>query len=276
MNNLIKESLAKLKQKNITSPELDLRILLKHASKKNDEIILSNLNVDNIDIVKFKSYLQKRINRQPIAKIIKNKSFWKNNFYVNNYVLDPRPETELIIEEVLNIYRNKNLKLKILDIGTGSGCIAISLAKEFKNASITAIDISKEALEVAGKNIKIHNCYNQIQLKMIDFKNINSKFDLIVSNPPYLTNEQFNNADPEVKNFEPKIALVGGNDGLKFYREYSNNLQNLMNKQAYFVCEIGINQRQDCEEIFQNSGLNLSNIVHDLQGIERILSFSKI
>ena len=276
MNNLIKESLIKLKQKNITSPELDLRILLKHASKKNDEIILSNLNVDNIDIVKFKSYLQKRINRQPIAKIIKNKPFWKNDFYVNNFVLDPRPETELIIEEALNIYRNKNLKLKILDIGTGSGCLAVSLAKEFKNASITAIDISKEALEVAEKNLKIHNCYNQIQLKMIDFKNINSKFDLIVSNPPYLTNEQFNNADPEVKNFEPKLALVGGNDGLKFYREYSNNLKNLMNKSAHFICEIGINQRQNCEEIFENSGLYLNKIVNDLQGIERILSFSKI
>ena len=276
MNNLIKESLIKLKQKNITSPELDLRILLKHASKKNDEIILSNLNVDNIDIVKFKSYLQKRINRQPIAKIINKKSFWKNNFYVNNYVLDPRPETELIIEEALNIYRNKNLKLKILDIGTGSGCIAVSLAKEFKNASITAIDISKEALEVAEKNLKIHSCYNQIQLKMIDYENINSKFDLIVSNPPYLTNKQFNNADPEVRNFEPKLALVGGDDGLKFYREYSKNIKNLMNKSAYFICEIGINQRQDCEEIFENSGLYLNKIVNDLQGIERILSFSKI
>ena len=149
MNNFIKQSLTKLKQKNISNPELDLRILLKHASKKNNEIILSNLNVDNIDIIKFKSYLQKRVNRQPISKIIKNKPFWKNDFYVNNFVLDPRPETELIIEEVLNIYRNKNLKLKILDIGTGSGCIAISLAKEFKNAVITAIDISKEALNLS-------------------------------------------------------------------------------------------------------------------------------
>ena len=276
MNNLIKESLTKLKQININNPELDLRILLKHASKKNKEIILSNLNIDNIDIVKFKSYLQRRINRQPIAKIIKNKPFWKNDFYVNNFVLDPRPETEFIIEEVLNIYRNKDLKLKILDIGTGSGCIAISLAKEFKNAFITAIDISQKALEVAAKNSKIHNCDNQIQLKLIDFKNINSKFDLIVSNPPYLTKDQFNNTDPEVKKFEPKLALIGGDDGLKFYREYSNTLQNLMNKKGYFVCEIGINQRQDCEEIFQNSGLHLTNTVHDLQGIERILSFSKI
>ncbi len=276
MNKLIKESLTKLKQKNINNPELDLRILLKHASKKKKEIILSNLNLENIDIAKFKTFLQKRINRKSIAKIINNKSFWKYDFYVNNFVLDPRPETELIIEQVLNIYKNKNLKFKILDIGTGSGCIAISLAKEFKNASITAIDISEKALAVAAKNSKIHNCCNQIQLKLIDFKNISSKFDLIVSNPPYLTSDQFNNTDPEVKNFEPKLALVGGDDGLKFYREYSKTLHNLLNKKAYFVCEIGINQRQDCEEIFQNSGLQLSNIVHDLQGIERILSFSKI
>ena len=276
MNNLIQESLIKLKQKNINNPELDLRILLKHASKNNNEIFLSNLNLDNIDIDKFKKSLQKRISRQSIAKIINNKSFWKYDFYVNNFVLDPRPETELIIEEVLSIYKNKDPQLKILDIGTGSGCIAISLAKEYKNASITAIDVSQEALEVAAKNIKKHNCFNQIQLKLIDFKNISSKFDLIVSNPPYLTNDQFENTDPEVKNFEPKIALLGGNDGLKFYREYSNKLQNLMNKKAYFVCEIGINQRENCEQIFQNSGLNLSNIVYDLQGIERILTFSKI
>ena len=276
MNDLIKNSLNKLKQKNIYNPELDLRILLKHSSKKNNEIILSNFKIEDINIVKFKSLLQKRINRQPIAKIINNKSFWKNDFYVNNFVLDPRPETELIIEEALSIYKNKNLKLKILDIGTGSGCIAISLAKEFKNAFITAIDISKEAIEVAEKNLKIHNCNNNVQLKMVDFKNINTKFDLIVSNPPYLTNNQFHNADPEVKNFEPKLALIGGDDGLKFYREYSNNLQNLMHKYSNFVCEIGINQREDCEEIFKNSRLYINKIVKDLQGIERILSFSKI
>ena len=276
MNDLIKESFVKLKQNNINNPEIDLRILLKYSSKKNNEIILSNVNLEDINIVKFKTLLQKRINRQPIAKIVNNKSFWKNDFYVNNFVLDPRPETELIIEEVLNLYKNKNLKLKILDIGTGSGCIAISLAKEFKNASITAIDISQKALEVAEKNLKLHNCDNQIQLQLIDFKKITSTFDLIVSNPPYLTKYQFNNADPEVKNYEPKLALVGGNDGLKFYREYSNNLKKLMNKKSNFLCEIGIDQKQNCEEIFQNSGLNLNKIVHDLQGIERILSFSKI
>ena len=202
------------------------------------------------------------------------KEFWSKNFIVNKDTLIPRPETELMIDKIIKIYRKKSIN--ILDIGTGSGCIAISLAKEYKNASIIAIDISKKALEVAEKNLKIHNCENNIQLKLIDFKKINSKFDLIVSNPPYLTNNQFNNTDPEVKNFEPKLALVGGNDGLKFYREYSNNLHNFMNKNANFVCEIGINQRQVCEEIFQNSGLYLNKIINDLQGIERILSFSKI
>ncbi len=276
MNDLINDSLIKLKQLNINNPELDLRILLQHSSKKNKEIILSNLNLADIDINKFKIFLQKRINRQPIAKIINNKSFWKNDFYVNKYVLDPRPETELIIEEVLNIFKNKNLKLNILDIGTGSGCIAVSLAKEFKNASIIAIDISQKALEVAEKNLKIHNCHNQIKLKMIDFKSINFTFDLIVSNPPYLTKSQFNNAEPEVKIYEPKIALVGGDDGLKFFREYSKSLYKLMNKNAYFLCEIGINQRPNCEEIFKNSGLCLNKIIYDYQGIERILSFLKI
>ena len=275
MNDLIKQSLIKLKQKKIRNPELDLRILLKYSSKQNKEIFLSSLNFDDINISKFKKLLKKRIDRQSIAKITKKKSFWKHEFYINKFVLDPRPETELIIEEVISIYKNKNLKLKILDIGTGSGCIAISLAKEFKNSKITAIDISQKALDVAKKNIKIHNCNKQINLKLIDFKNVNSKFDLIVTNPPYLSNSQFNKSDPEIKNFEPKIALVGGSDGFKFYKEFAKNIKELMSENSYFLCEIGLNQKTKCISIFENSGLILKNVIKDLQGIERILSFSK-
>ena len=110
---------------------------------------------------------------------------------------------------------------------------------------------------------------------MIDFKNVKSKFDLIVTNPPYLSNSQFNKSDPEIKNFEPKIALVGGSDGFKFYKEFAKNIKELMSENSYFLCEIGLNQKTKCISIFENSGLILKNITKDLQGIERILCFSK-
>ena len=180
MNDLIYSSLEKLKEKNIPNAEIDLRVLLNYSKCSKNEIILSNFNLDEININLFNKVLNRRLSKEPISKIINKKNFWKDEFFVNKFVLDPRPETEGIVEESMKLIKNKHSSIKILDIGTGSGCIAISLAKEFKNASITAIDISKEALEVAEKNLKIHNCYKQIQLKMIDFKKISSKLKKII------------------------------------------------------------------------------------------------
>ena len=157
MSEIIKKSLDKLKKLNIPNPELDLKILLKEASLDKNDIVFSNFKVKNINLEYFNSLLLKRISRQPISKILNKKYFWKSEFFVNTDVLDPRPESELIIEEVLNNIKNKNSKIKILDIGTGSGCLAISIAKELKFARVTAIDISKKAIEVAEKNIKLYN-----------------------------------------------------------------------------------------------------------------------
>ena len=151
MIEIVNNSLKKLKEKNIPNPELDLRILLSYASKNRKNILLNNININDIDIDKFNLIVSKRLNHQPVSKIINKKSFWKSDFFVNFDVLDPRPETELIVEETLKNYNNKKLKLKILDIGTGSGCISISLAKEFPNSIVTAIDISEKALRVAKK-----------------------------------------------------------------------------------------------------------------------------
>ena len=170
MNKLLNSSLSMLKEKRIPNPELDLRILLRHAAKTNKDIILSNFESKDIDIDYFNSLILKRLNNEPISKIIKKKFFWKHEFFVNSNVLDPRPDTELIIEEVLNNVKNRNKKLKILDIGTGSGCIAISLAKELKNSEVMAIDISKRALKVAEKNIKFYNLNNQIDLRLSKFE----------------------------------------------------------------------------------------------------------
>ena len=276
MNNFIISNLHKLKEKKIQNPEIDLRILLNYSKYSKNEIILSNFNLDQINIKQFNLLLNRRLKNEPISKIINNKNFWKDSFYVNKFVLDPRPETEIIIEECLSVIKNKKDNLKILDVGTGSGAIAISLAREFINSHITAIDISKKAIEVANKNINDKKLNSQILLKKSSIDNINNKFDLIVSNPPYLSKIDFENVSIEIKKFEPKIALDGGNDGLDFYREFAKKIPNIMNKNAYLIIEIGEKQFIECKEIFSFSSLSLIKKMQDLQKKDRIMVFSKL
>ena len=276
MNNLVYSSLQKLRNKKIYNPELDLRILLNHSSKIKKQIFLNNFNINDIDIDYFNSLLQKRLNYEPISKIIKKKNFWKYDFFVNSNVLDPRPETELIIEEVLSNIKDRKKQYKILDIGTGSGCLAICLAKELTNSKITAIDISKTAINVAKKNIKLKKLEHQIDLRLIDINKIKDKYDIIVSNPPYLTECEYEKAQEEIKNFEPKVALVGGLDGLQIYRILSKKIDYIMTNNSYFVCEIGKGQLDSIKDIFQNTNLVLKKISKDLNKIDRTLTFFKI
>lgn len=275
MNKIINSSLLAFKEKNIENPELDLRILLKHASYKNEEIILSNINIENININYFKKLLLRRLNNEPISKIINKKSFWKDEFFVNSDVLDPRPETELIIEESLNNI-NKFKKMNILDFGTGSGCLAISLAKEFPNSKITAIDISKKALNVAKKNIDKNFLNNQIKLEFSNLESITEKFDLIVSNPPYLSFNDYHELQLEVKNHEPKIALLGGMDGLAFYEALANKIEKIMLPNSFLILEIGHTQLDSVRLIFKKTNLILKKVTKDIQNIDRTLTFFKI
>ena len=276
MNDLINSSLEKLKEKNIPNAEIDLRVLLNYSKCTKNEIILSSFDLDQININLFNKVLNRRLSNEPISKIINKKNFWKDEFYVNEYVLDPRPETEGIIEESTKIIKNKHSSIKILDIGTGSGAIAISLAREFINANIMAIDISEEAINVANLNVNNKKLNNQIQLKKITLDNINEKFDLIVSNPPYLTKKELENTSYEIKNYEPLIALDGGDDGLNFYRDFSKKINKIMNVNSYLVLEIGEGQFRDCADIFSLSGLNFHKKAQDLQKKDRILIYSKL
>ena len=276
MNDFIISSLDKLKEKNIPNPELDLRVLLNYSKYSKNEIILSNFDLDQININLFNKVLNRRLSKEPISKIINNKYFWKDEFYVNEFVLDPRPETEGIIEESTKLIKNKGCSIKILDIGTGSGALAISLAREFTNAKIMAIDISEEAIKVANTNINNKKLNNQIQLKHSTIDNINEKFDLIVSNPPYLTKIELENTSYEIKNYEPLIALDGGKDGLYFYREFSKKINKIMNANSYLILEIGAGQLRDCKEIFSLSKLNFHKKTKDLQKKDRILIYSKL
>ena len=276
MNDFISTNLIKLKNNKIPNPEIDLRILLNYSRSTKNEIILSNFNQNQINVKKFNSLLKRRILNEPISKIINKKSFWKDNFYVNKFVLDPRPETEGIIEEAIKIYKNNKTHFKILDIGTGSGAIAISLAREFENAEIVAIDISEDAIKVANKNIKDRNLDKRINLKKTTFENIQGDFDLIVSNPPYLSQKEIKNLSNEIKKFEPKIALFGGKDGLDFYREFSKKIDKNLKNGAHLILEIGASQFCDCMEIFRDSGLKFIKKSQDLQKKDRIIIFSKI
>ena len=276
MNDFIISSLEKLKKKKIPNAEIDLRVLLNYSKYSKNEIILSNFDLDQININLFNKVLNRRLSNEPISKIINKKNFWKDEFYVNEFVLDPRPETEGIVEESIKLIKNKNSNIKILDIGTGSGALAISLAREFINASIMAIDISEEAIKVANLNIKNKKLNNQIQLRKITLDNINEKFDLIVSNPPYLTKKELENTSYEIKNYEPLIALDGGDDGLNFYRDFSKKINKIMNVNSYLLLEIGEGQLNDCTDIFSLSKLNFHKKAQDLQKKDRILIYSKL
>jgi len=276
MNNLIESSLKKLKLKNFSNPDLDLRILLNYSCKSKKKIFLSNFIDKDIDLIKFQNFLHRRLNFEPISKIINNKNFWKYDFFVDRNVLDPRPETELIIEESLKLLSKNTRKIDILDLGTGSGCLAVCLAKEFVNSRITATDISYKAMKVASKNFKRFKCENRITKKICEVESINKKFDLIVSNPPYLSEQEYKKTSREIQNYEPKIAFLGGNDGLYFYKKFARILPKLMKSNSYLVLEIGENQALNCIKEFSNFGLKFLKKVKDLQKKDRILVFSKL
>lgn len=275
MSNFLKAKIEILKKKNFFYPELELRILLNKFSISTEEIILSNFKENQININQFEKAFKRRSNFEPISKIFNEKYFWKYKFFVNKDVLDPRPESELIIQRVLQYFPDMNQKLKILDIGTGSGCLAISLAKEYKKSMITATDISKAALMIAKNNSIKLLCDNQINFAHCNLIKDIEKYDIVVSNPPYLSNIEYNNTSNEIQLFEPKIAFIGGKSGLKFYKEISFFLDKILNLHSFAFLEIGAHQAKDVIKIFRENNIKLLELVNDIQGLDRMLILKK-
>ena len=275
MNSFIKNHLNVIKKNKFSNPELELRVLLSNCSINKDSILLHNFNISNIDIDKFKSAFERRINNEPISKIFNKKEFWSLDFYVNRFVLDPRPESEFIIQEALKYYSNLRSKIKICDLGTGSGCLAISLAKIYFNSQITVTDISHKALNVAKKNALKHKVEKRIKFINCDWFTHEEKFDFIVSNPPYLSDFDYKKSNVNIKNFEPKIALSGGFDGFESYRKISNIITSLLYKKSLFFLEVGKSQSNEIKNIFMNKKMKLIEIIKDYQQIERVLVFQK-
>jgi release factor glutamine methyltransferase len=274
MNSFLQSYLNELKVF-FSNPELELRILLKNSSIKKKDIILSNFEVKDIDTIKFNNAFQRRIKREPISKIFNYKNFWKYNFYVNCDVLDPRPETELIVEKILEFYPKKDQSLKILDMCTGSGCLAITLAKEYSKAKVIGTDISSKALEIAKFNAHKLNCINQIDFLECNLLENFEIFDIVVSNPPYLSEFEYDNTSSEIQLFEPKISLIAANEGLEFYQKIANILPNILNKNSRAFFEIGSKQAKETIAIFRSKNLKCLKIVNDMQNLNRVLILKK-
>lgn len=227
-----------------------------------------------------RNLVKKRATHYPLQYLIGETEFYGYKFFVDEGVLIPRPETEILVDAVISYIKQSNKNnWNVLDIGTGTGIIPISISKYFSNTQnkilFTATDISKTALENAEKNIELHHIQN-IQLILSDTsKDLSGKFDIIISNPPYISEKQFQNLQKEVKNFEPKLALFGGEKGLTYYQKILQNAENFLNKNGKIFFEIGANQKEDMEKVIHEFNYKIIDIIKDYNDLYRVLVLEK-
>ena len=267
-----------LREKFIQTSSLDSEILMAKALNKDRKYIILNPKKDlnKLSIKKFKKLIDERSKRKPIAYLINKKSFWKSEFYVTNETLIPRPDTEIIIDNVLRLTKNKN-NLKILDIGIGSGCILLSILKEKKNFYGTGIDISKKCINISKLNAINLNLANRLKLYKSDVDKFNlGKYDLIVSNPPYINNYKLKYLDKDVFDYEPKLALNGGLDGLSEIRKVIKKSSELIKKNGKFILEIGLDQKNKVFNLLKKEGFYINSTHKDLGKIYRCIICTKI
>ena len=268
----------KLKLKNISSHILDSELLLSFTLNLSREKILINLN-EKIKKQKFNIYkrlLSRREKNEPIAYIIKKKEFWRNMFYVNKNVLIPRPETELIVEEVLKVLKIGSSK-RLLEIGTGSGCIIVSILQERLNCCATAIDISKKALNIAKFNAKMHHLTDKIKFINNDIDKFNdNKYDFIVSNPPYINKFNISRLDKDVKLYEPNQALEAGVDGLREIKKIIKKSKKLLKINGKLIFEIGESQQINAKKMLIDNGYYINKVIKDFSSIPRVIVSTNI
>ncbi len=278
IQNIINKGKNILKNNNIANPYLDSEILLSESINKGKKHIMLNpkeiLNNEHLDC--FNSLIERRKKGEPIAYLINKKEFWKSEFYVNKNVLIPRPDTEIIVEQVLKIY-SKNSQLQVLDIGTGSGCILLSILKERANFYGIGIDISKKSIDISKLNAKKLKLNNRVKFYNSDVDNFKiGKYDLIVSNPPYIELFSLKYLEKDVANYEPKLALSGGFDGFSKIRKVVSKASKLIKKNGKFILEFGFNQKNKVKEILNKEGFYVNKALKDYGNNYRCIISTKI
>ena len=269
--NLLKQATDFLTSHNITEAQLDAEVLLCGVLKIKRNILatLRQEKISQEQFQQYQNYLNKRIKGEPVDYILGTSEFMGLTFKVNSNVLIPRPETELIVEQANKFIKENNFK-RILDLCTGSGAIAVSVARYNDNISVTASDISSKALQVAKENAEINNVSNKIEfLESNMFINIiDKKFDIIISNPPYVTEEEYKGLERELF-FEPKNAFLAGKDGLDFYRIIAENSARYLNPKGILLLELNANISLQITDLFND--FLFVKIIKDYSGLDRIL-----
>ena len=273
----IKEASKKLKNNNIISHTLDAQIILADIMGLNRELLITNDKIDiSEDIVeKYNKAIKRRINNEPVAYITGKKEFWSQNFFTNRSTLVPRPETELLIYKIVDIFKNK--RINVLDIGTGTGCILLSLLKELYNSRGVGIDISSEAIKIAKANSNNLKLVNRAKFKKFEIDNYTlGKYDLIISNPPYIPSKDIKKLSKDIINFEPKEALDGGPDGLDLIKKviYKSNI--LLKRNGMLALEIGFGQYRRVAEILRYYKFKEYSKIYDYNSNVRCIITTKI
>ena len=249
----------------------DLEILARYIFNNKKFIDLEDISGDIYDISVLKFAIRRRIQKEPISQIIGLRKFWNSNFYINETVLDPRPESELIVEKVLEL---SDTNLSLIDLGTGSGCLAISIALERPNFKIFASDISPDALKIAEINSRYHKTPITF-IKSDWFSEINNTFDIIIANPPYISENEYKSLPISIRRFEPKIALTAGINGLDCFKKIIMEFHKYLKPNGIIFMEIGYSQKRIIEELFIKYGYENINFFNDLSGKARVVCVKK-
>ncbi len=278
INLAINEGSKILKSKFIPNPLLDAEILMAKTINKDRSYILLNSSdyINKNDLDNFFKLIEQRSLGNPVAYLIEKKFFWNSEFFVTKDILIPRPDTELVVENTLRLTKQKS-KINILDIGVGSGCIIVSILKERENFSGTGIDLSKKCLIISKKNAIAHKVSSRLKLYKSDVDKFNlGKYDLIVSNPPYIKTFKLKYLERDVADFEPRLALNGGLDGLSEIRKVIKKSSELIKKNGKFVLEIGFDQKKKVINLLKQNGFFINSIQKDLAYNDRCIVSTKI